>query len=75
MIKYTQPALAQKSTAFRYLYYTISGVRLKSFRSWKDAGEPNPFVGKSYRNRQTHREEFLDIFDDLLGDAAIKSRD
>lgn len=75
MIRYTQPTLSQKSAAFRYLYYTITGVRLKSFRSWRDAGEPNPFVGKSYRSRQTHREEFLDIFDDVLGDRDRKTGD
>jgi len=66
MLKYTEPKLAKKSAYFRYLHYTITSFRLKSFRSWKSAGEPNPFVEKTYRPVRTERIEFVDIFEDVL---------
>ena len=66
MIIYTEPKLAAKPVMFRYLHYIITSVRLKSFRSWKADGEPNPFVEKTYRPIQTERIEFVDIFEDIL---------
>ncbi len=30
-------------------------------------GEPNPFVGKTYRQHVTERIEFVDIFGEELG--------
>ena len=66
MINYTAPKLAEKSAVFRYLHFVITSFRLKSFRSWKEAGEPNPFVEKTYRTVRTERVEFVDIFEDVL---------
>lgn len=58
--------LAGRPRFFRYVFYLVSGFRLKSYRSWAEEGEPNPFVAKTYRRRQTERVEFADIFEDLL---------
>ena len=66
MIFYTAPKLAEKSAFFRYLHFVLTCFRLKSFRSWKADGEPNPFVGKTYRAVRTERVEFVDIFEDIL---------
>lgn len=63
---FTEPKLAQKSRLFRYVFYLASGFRLKSFRSWANEGEPNPFVTKTYRSVRTERVEFSDIYDDML---------
>ncbi len=38
-----------------------------SYQSWVKAGEPNPFVSRSYARRpQTRRNDFTDIFADDL---------
>lgn len=66
MIFYTGPKLAEKSAIFRYLHFLVTSFRLESFRSWQAAGEPNPFVGKTYRAVRTEQKEFVDIFEDVL---------
>lgn len=66
MLDFSEPRLAKKSPIFRYIFYLVSGFRLKSFRSWSREGEPNPFAAKSYRAVRTERVEIVDIFDDLL---------
>ena len=68
MLDFSEPKLAKKSPVFRYIYYIVSGFRLKSFRAWSKEGEPNPFAAKSYRAVRTERVEFVNIFDDLLDD-------
>lgn len=65
MFEVTDQKLAKKSLLFRYLFYVISSVRTVSFSSWQNAGEPNPFVSRTYRNKQTKRQEIIDIFDEL----------
>lgn len=62
MFKLSGPALAGKSCYLRYVYFLVSGFRFKSYRAWREAGEPNPFVKKSYRHQATHRVEYIDIF-------------
>jgi len=66
MFSITDLRLAKRSRIFRYFFYLVSGFRLKSFRSWSQEGEPNPFVAKTYPVRRTERIEFIDIFDDVL---------
>ncbi|MEL7151712.1 MAG: hypothetical protein AAGK71_13315 [Pseudomonadota bacterium] len=66
MIKLSPARLAKRSAAFRYTYYLVTAFKLKSFRSWKKDGEPNPFVEKTYRHNVTERVEFTDIFEDVL---------
>ncbi len=68
MLNVSEPRLSKQSRFFRYLFYLASGVRFKSFQSWSKEGEPNPFVAKVYRQKQTERVEFDDIFEDLLND-------
>lgn len=66
MFNLTEDCLSKRCQYFRYFFYLLSGFRLKSFRSWKREGEPNPFVAKTYRATQTERVEFVDIFDDMI---------
>ncbi len=72
MFQFTQRRLARKSKLFRYAFFIISSVQLKSFRSWTKEGEPNPFVAKTYRHKQSRRVEFDDIFDDYAKDGSYK---
>lgn len=74
MLKPSASKLAKKSETFRYIYFLISSCKLKSFKAWKKAGEPNPFVAKTYRHNVTARVEFTDIFDDILKPNRIESR-
>ncbi|MCG6883968.1 MAG: hypothetical protein LJE62_09465 [Silicimonas sp.] len=74
MFKLSSPDLAKRSATFRYLYYIVSSFRFKSFRSWQQDGEPNPFVTNSYKRVVTERVEFTDIFDDVLKPRRQKSR-
>lgn len=57
--------IAGKPRVFRYFFYLISSCRLRGYRSWKQAGEPNPFVAKTYRAIQTERVEFTDLFEEI----------
>lgn len=66
MFKLSPAKLAKRSAAFRYAYYVLTAFKLKSFRSWQQDGEPNPFVCKTYRHNVTERVEFTDIFEDVL---------
>lgn len=74
MLKLPASKLARRSAAFRYAYFVVTSFKLKSFRAWKDAGEPNPFVGKTYRHNVTERVEFTDIFEDVLKGPKAQSR-
>ncbi|MEM7719390.1 MAG: hypothetical protein AAF222_09305 [Pseudomonadota bacterium] len=74
MLGLSPDRLAKRSAAFRYGYYLVTSCKLKSFRGWKCAGEPNPFVEKTYRHKVTERVEFTDIFDDVLGPDRRHSR-
>lgn len=58
--------LGQRCRVYRYLYYVLSGLKLKSYQSWKQEGEPNPFVQVDHRPRMTHQQEIIDIFEDSL---------
>ncbi|MEM9426555.1 MAG: hypothetical protein AAGA06_07615 [Pseudomonadota bacterium] len=75
MFKIPAAKLAKKSDRFRYLYFVITSCKLKSFKAWRQAGEPNPFVQKTYRHNVTARVEFTDIFDDILKPDRTESRD
>ena len=75
MFKLPASKLSQKSELFRYFYYVFSSFKLRSFKAWKKAGEPNPFVAKTYRHNVTARVEFTDIFEDVLGRDRAESRD
>ncbi len=70
MFKVNASALANKSAAIRYLYYVLTACDLKSFRSWRKDGEPNPFVEKTYRQHVTERVEIVDIFGGDLGSSS-----
>lgn len=75
MFKISASKLSKKSEAFRYLYFLISSFKPISFKTWKQRGEPNPFVEKSYRRVVTERVEFVDIFGDDLNKTRPNSRD
>ena len=66
MFKVSWTDLFRRSANLRYIYYVVSAVRLQSFKQWRDDGEPNPFVRKTYRHAVTERAEFTDIFGDVL---------
>ena len=66
MLKFSATDLAARPTVFRYLYYILTSFNPRSFRSWQKAGEPNPFVQKTYRQQVTERVEFVDIFGEDL---------
>ena len=68
MLKLSKSQLANKPAIIRYLYFVTSSCKLVSFSAWRRAGEPNPFVGKTYRQHVTERIEFVDIFGDDLND-------
>ena len=74
MFKFSASDLAARPKVFRYLYYVLSSFQLKSFRSWRKEGEPNPFVKKTYRRKVTDRVEFVDIFGDDLDARRPRSR-
>lgn len=74
MLKLSPAALAKRSVAFRYVYFLVTSFKMTSFRGWKKAGEPNPFVEKTYRHTVTERVEFTDIFDDVLNPRRKGSR-
>lgn len=75
MFKMSASNLAEKSAAFRYVYFLISSLKPIGFKAWKEQGEPNPFVEKSYRRVVTERVEFVDIFGEDLNKTRPKSRD
>jgi hypothetical protein len=75
MSKFSPTGPSRHSVFFRYIYYVVSAVRLKSFRQWRNDGEPNPFVRKTYKRVVTERAEFTDIFDDVLKSARPRSHD
>ena len=68
MVAMTDKSLEKRSKGFRYLFFLVSNVRFKSYRSWSREGEPNPFTAKTYRRVQTARVEF----DDILADMACR---
>ncbi|MEO1536701.1 MAG: hypothetical protein AAFR73_03130 [Pseudomonadota bacterium] len=67
--------MSKRSAAFRYAYYLVTSFKFVSFRAWHKSGEPNPFVGKTYRRVATERVEFTDIFEDVLQGKKNRSRD
>ena len=75
MFKMSATNLAEKSAAFRYLYFLISSFKPIGFKAWKEQGEPNPFVEKTYRRVVTERIEFVDIFGEDLNRKKPNSRD
>jgi hypothetical protein len=75
MFKMSEPDLAKKPAVYRYVYFLVSSLKPMGFRAWKARGEPNPFVGKSYRRVVTERVEFVDIFGDDLKRSKPTSRD
>ena len=75
MFKMSASKLAERSATFRYLYFLISSFKPIGFKAWKEQGEPNPFVEKSYRRVVTERVEFVDIFGDDLNRSRPNSRD
>lgn len=74
MFRLSASKLAEKPALHRYLYFLFSSFQLTSFRAWRRAGEPNPFVGKTYRQHVTERVEFVDIFGDDLATQRSRSR-
>ena len=74
MFNFTEEKLAGRSRAFRYLFHVVSGFRFVSYRAWREAGEPNPFVTKTYTRRHTERVEFVDIFGEELDRSSPRSR-
>ena len=66
MLRMSPSGLEKRSATFRYVYFLITSVKFKSFRAWKEDGEPDPFVEKTYRTVVTERVEFTDIFEDVL---------
>lgn len=67
MLAMTDKDLEKRSKGFKYLFYLVSNVRFKSYRSWLREGEPNPFTAKTYSRVQTLRVEFDDFFEDMPG--------
>lgn len=49
---------------WRYVYFTISSMKLTSFSAWVADGEPNPFVKRRPRPKVTTRPEIADIFEE-----------
>ena len=66
MLQITDKKLSNRSELFRYMFFLISGCRLVRYQTWKQAGEPNPFVTRTYDRPTTDRVEFVDIFGDEL---------
>ena len=65
MIKFSAQELAGKSCCFRYLHYIVTNLHLISPGEWRRAGEPNPFVRKTYRHKMSEIADFDDIFEDF----------
>ena len=53
---------AQKPSFYRYLYFLVSGVRLRTYAAWKRDGESNPFVRPCYEPRRTTQAELVSLF-------------
>lgn len=75
MFKMSASSLAGKSAAYRYAYFLVTSFKPVGFKAWRHQGEPNPFVGKSYRRVVTERVEFVDIFGEDLNRSKPNSRD
>lgn len=67
MFSFDERKLREQPNWYRYLFYLISSCTFISYRSWKQGGEPNPFVSQKPRPRYTHHKEIVDIFGDTLG--------
>lgn len=73
-LKISEAELARRPLLFRYAYYVLSSFRLLSLTRWRRAGEPNPFVQRTYRHKGTERVEFVEAFCDLLQSRGPGSR-
>jgi len=63
MLKQSAMSLRRKPKWFRFVYFIVSGVRFTSYRTWSEAGEPNPFVSLCHTaRRSTSRQEVIDVF-------------
>ena len=62
MRKRIASSFARKSPYYRYLYFILSSVRLWSYATWKEAGEPNPFAKSYYTDRSATRSELVSLF-------------
>ena len=47
-------------------YFILSSLRLQSYSTWKQSGEPNPFVRTCYELRRTTRSELVSLFPSRL---------
>lgn len=47
----------------RYTYFLMSTLKFRSYPEWCAEGEPNPFLRRQRRRRQTSEQEIADIFE------------
>ncbi len=57
--------LAKLPIALRYAYYVMSCVRLVPYGTWKEDGEPNPFVAPRKPKSPATRQEASLILEDI----------
>ncbi len=57
---------AGKPRVLRFCFYLISSFKLMRYSAWVQKGEPNPFVRKDRRPRETCQIEITDIFGETL---------
>jgi len=62
MSKRVAPYFARKSPLYRYLYFILSSLKLRSYSAWKSEGEPNPFASLCHGMSRTTRPEVLSLF-------------
>ena len=73
-LKLSGTELGQRPAAFRYAYYLVTSFKVKSFASWRDAGEPNPFVAREYSQESAERSELVSMFADMIEPRSKVSR-
>lgn len=47
-----------------YLYYLASTLSFRTYRNWKKAGQPNPFLQRKARRDETTRHDIAETFRD-----------
>lgn len=70
MAEFAKGGCAAIAKALRYIRYVVETLRPVSFASWRDMGEPTPFVKERKRYESATESEILRSFSKFLDVAA-----
>ena len=66
MRKIIAPTFARMSPIYRYAYFILTSLSLRSYSAWKQGDEPNPFAPICYEVARTTRSELVCLFPSRL---------